>query len=115
MAGFVFADWAAFQAPSADMLVPKKMDAASTAAMLQACLDQLEMLEDFSHEAQHEACKVLTEQLNLKNSQVFGALRAAVTAQQVSPPTFETMEILGKTESLRRIRLAIQRLQQSET
>lgn len=114
MAGFVFADWAQFEAPAADMLIPKKMDAAATITMLEASLARLEGLEDFSHETQHEACKTLTEELNLKNSQVFGALRAAVTGQQVSPPTFETMEILGKAESLRRIRLAIQRLRQTE-
>jgi len=46
----------------------------------------------------------------LSNSQIFGTLRVAVTGQTISTPTFETMEILGKEEALRRIRLAIELL-----
>ena len=49
----------------------------------------------------------LVGELGLKNGQVFGGLRVAVTGQKVSPPTFETMEILGKDESLKRIKTGI--------
>ena len=47
--------------------------------------------------------RIYAKAVGYKNGQVFGSLRAAVTGQKVSPPTFETMEILGKTESIRRI------------
>ena len=50
--------------------------------------------------------------LALNNGQLFGVLRIAVTGQQVSPPLFETLEILGKAESLRRIKLARDSLKQ---
>ena len=33
--------------------------------------------------------------LNLKAGQVFGLMRIAITGQKVSPPLFETMEIIG--------------------
>jgi glutamyl-tRNA synthetase len=49
----------------------------------------------------------LADQLGLKPGQLFGALRVATTAQQVAPPLFETMEVLGRDESLARIRNAI--------
>ena len=49
----------------------------------------------------------LGQELGLTNSQIFGALRVAVSGQTVSTPTFETMEILGREESLRRIEQVI--------
>ena len=52
------------------------------------------------------AMKEVAREIGFKNGQVFGTLRAAVTGQRVSPPTFETMEILGKVESIRRLSLA---------
>jgi len=52
--------------------------------------------------------------LGMKPGQLFGALRMATTAQQVAPPLFETMEILGRDESLRRIDLAIVQLDAGE-
>lgn len=65
--------------------------------------ERLAALSDFSHEAQAAVMEPLVEQLGLKKAQVYGTLRMATTAQQVSPPLFETMEVLGKSESLARI------------
>ncbi len=106
MAGFFFDDWNGFAAPEADTLVQKKMDLPKTRQVLQAALPVLNDLQEFSHAAQFAALKDLAKQIGYKNGQVFGTLRAAVTGQKVSPPTFETMEILGKVESLRRIQMA---------
>jgi glutamyl-tRNA synthetase len=36
----------------------------------------------------------------------FGAVRIAVTGRRVSPPLFESMEILGREETLRRLQAA---------
>jgi len=114
LAGFIFADWNEFQAPPADLLIQKKMDAEGTVRCLEASIELIEKLDDFSHETQYEAFKELVKELGLKNGQVFGSLRVAVTAQKISPPTFETMEILGKDESIRRIKLAIEQLKIAE-
>lgn len=108
MAGFFFRD--DFTPPTTDMLIPKKMDTYSTRDMLKAAHDALSQLDDFSIERQHEAMIELAQQLSVKNGQLFGALRVAVTGQTVSPPTFETMAVLGKIEALRRVQLAIDAL-----
>jgi glutamyl-tRNA synthetase len=41
-------------------------------------------------------------------NQVFGVLRVATTGQKVSPPLFESMEIIGKEKCLLRIKKAIE-------
>ncbi len=110
MAGFFFADWDAFEAPPPDILIPRKLDGAGAAAVLSGSIPVLESLDDFSHETQHRALAAYAKASGYKNGQVFGALRAAVTGQRVSPPTFETMEILGRVESIRRIKLALRAL-----
>ncbi len=106
MAGFFFEDWASFKPPSTEILFQKKMDAPESKQVLDAALPVIESLDNFSHEAQYTAFKELAKAIGYKNGQVFGTLRAAVTGQAVSPPTFETMAILGKAESIRRIKLA---------
>ena len=106
MAGFFFDDWNAFAAPPADILIQKKMDIPKTHRLLQAAIPALAELADFSHQRQYAMMKDFAKAIGFKNGQVFGTLRAAVTGQKVSPPTFETMEILGKAESIRRLKLA---------
>ena len=106
LAGFFFDDWNGFAAPAADILLQKKMDGQSTLKILESSIPVLEALDDFSHERQYSAMKEVAREIGFKNGQVFGTLRAAVTGQRVSPPTFETMEILGKVESIRRLKLA---------
>ncbi|MCB9453237.1 MAG: glutamate--tRNA ligase [Anaerolineaceae bacterium] len=104
-AGFFF--HSEFLKPQPEDLIQKKMDATSTRAMLAASLPVLEGLDDFSAASQLAAMDALTGELGVSRSQLFGGLRVAVTGQRVSTPTFETMEILGKPESLRRIQIAL--------
>jgi glutamyl-tRNA synthetase len=42
--------------------------------------------------------------------EVFGVLRVAVTGQKISPPLFQSMEIIGRDTVLRRLRMAVQML-----
>ena len=44
-------------------------------------------------------------------SQVFGIVRVAVTGQKVSPPLFESMEIIGREKVLERLQKAIEVLE----
>jgi len=53
----------------------------------------------------------LVDTLGLSAGQVFGILRAAVTGQTVSPPLFESMEIIGKTTVLARLQRAVKALE----
>jgi glutamyl-tRNA synthetase len=54
----------------------------------------------------------LAAEMEQKAGHVFGFLRNALTAQQVSPPVFETMEIIGREKVLERIRNAIGMLEE---
>ena len=111
MAGFFFENWSEFTPPAAEILIQRKMDAASTLAILRGALPVLESLEDFSAEAQYSAFSAYAASSGQKNGAVFGSLRAAASGQKVSPPTFDTMQILGKAESLRRVKLAVAALE----
>jgi glutamyl-tRNA synthetase len=86
------------------------MDVASTREVLESSIPVLQALDSFAHDAQYTAMKEFAQSSEFKNGQIFGTLRAAVTGQKVSPPTFETMEILGKDESLRRLQLVLDSL-----
>jgi len=46
----------------------------------------------------------IVDGLGIKPKFAFGPLRTAVSGQRISPPLFESMEILGKTSTLRRLR-----------
>jgi len=52
----------------------------------------------------------LIEGLELKPRVAYGPLRVAVSGRRVSPPLFESMELLGKVESLRRLAALVQHL-----
>ena len=47
--------------------------------------------------------EAVVDGLGIKPKFAFGPLRTAVSGQRVSPPLFESMEILGKTSTLARI------------
>ena len=51
------------------------------------------------------------EKSGLSAGQVFGILRVAVTGQRISPPLFESMEIIGREKVLERIVKAIKLLE----
>ena len=60
--------------------------------------------DEFKTEALQTALNhALIEVLELKPRNAFGPLRTAVSGRRVSPPLFESMEILGKAETLARL------------
>lgn len=61
-------------------------------------------LDDFTTDTIHQALSVaIIEGMGLKPRLAFGPLRLAVSGRPVSPPLFESMEILGKEETLLRL------------
>ena len=110
LAGFFFHD--EFVPPeSPQELIQKKMDASGTVDALQHAHDHLSTLDDWSTENLEAAMRALAEELGLKIGQLFGSLRTAITGQRVSPPLFETMEILGRETTLQRVQQATISLQ----
>ncbi|AWB83881.1 glutamate--tRNA ligase [Corynebacterium liangguodongii] len=74
---------------------------------LDAGIAALEPIEDFSTATIESALNAaLIDDLGLKPRKAFGALRVAVTGAAVSPPLFESMELLGKESTLARLRAA---------
>ena len=71
-------------------------------------LTALQEVNNWTHsEIEAVLRKLLIDGMGLKPRLAFGPVRIAVTGSTVSPPLFESMELLGKTESLSRISLAI--------
>ena len=50
--------------------------------------------------------RALAAELGLKAGDFFSLVRVAVTGRRVTPPLFESMEILGRERSLERLRAA---------
>ena len=75
--------------------------------VLAAAIAALEPVTDWTTAAIEQALRAeLIDRLQLKPRNAFGPLRVAVTGRQVSPPLFESMELLGRTGSLARMRAA---------
>ncbi len=95
------------------LYVNKKMktDPATALEALKAVLPVLEQVEIFSVEALHEALFALIEKLGVKNGYILWPIRVAVSGKESTPGGgIELCAILGKEESLARIRAAIEKL-----
>jgi len=88
--------------------VAKITDDASK-AVLKRSLKELEPLATWNHESIEAALRSsLIEDMGLKPRIAFGAVRIATTGSTISPPLFESMELLGKEASLARISAALE-------
>ena len=72
-------------------------------AVLPAAAEALDQVEPFEAERIEAALRELAERLGLKPRDAFQPIRLAVTGSPVSPGLFESLELLGKEESLVRI------------
>ncbi len=78
---------------------------------LKAALPVLEELEPWNEESIHSSLLSLVESMGIKNGQMLWPVRTALSGWQVTPGgAIEIADILGKEESLRRIRIGIERL-----
>ena len=76
--------------------------------VLKRALDVLEPISNWQHESIEAALRsALIEEMGLKPRIAFGAVRIAVTGSHISPPLFESMQLLGKDPALARIKEAL--------
>ncbi|MCT1412134.1 glutamate--tRNA ligase [Corynebacterium sanguinis] len=76
-------------------------------APLDAGIAALESIDEWTTPAIEAALnKALIEDLELKPRKAFGALRVGISGEAVSPPLFESMELLGRVSTLARLRAA---------
>ena len=79
----------------------------SAQQIIQAATVALEGLGEWTAEALQAALRrSLVEELGVKPKNAFTPVRIAITGRRVSPPLFESMEILGRDSSLRRLHRA---------
>lgn len=91
-------------------LVPQKGDAAMAAQVLAHARDVLSRVE-FSHASLEAALRDAATHLKVKAGQMFLPIRVAVCGRKTAPPLFETLEVLGRETSLKRIDQALAKLQ----
>ncbi len=95
------------------MYTHKKMktNAENSLQTLKELLPILEQTDDYSADGLHAVVMQYIEQKGIKNGIALWPLRTAVSGKQMTPGgAFEIMEILGKEESLVRIRKGIEKL-----
>jgi glutamyl-tRNA synthetase len=71
--------------------------------ILRAAADDLRSVEPFEAAAIEAALRSMAERLELKPRDAFQPIRIAVTGSKVSPGLFESLELLGKEETLARL------------
>lgn len=104
MLRFLFVDEVVFDEESAVKVKEEPAQHVITQA-----LRALEDLADWNHESIEASLRaVLIEKLGLKPRLAFGPVRIAVTGSHISPPLFESMELLGKERSIARLKAAVQ-------
>jgi glutamyl-tRNA synthetase len=96
-----------------EMYTHKKMktNSENSLEVLKDVLPRFEKLEDYSCTAIEALLKEYIAEREIKNGLALWPVRTAVSGKQMTPGgAYEIMEILGKEESLRRIRIGIEKL-----
>ena len=88
-----------------------KTDSEVSARMLQAVIPALENLTDWTQDTVHDCLIGLAESLGVKNATLMWPVRIAAAGKLVTPGgAVEICHILGKDETLRRLRLGLEKL-----
>ncbi|MGH3519591.1 MAG: glutamate--tRNA ligase [Haloechinothrix sp.] len=108
MLGFLFAGEDTFAPEETSAAKALKADAEP---VLRASVSSLQRLEVWDAESIEHALKdALIDGLGLKPRKAFAPVRVAVTGRTVSPPLYESMELLGRERSLGRLTSALDNL-----
>jgi len=107
MAGFFFREKVE---PIPDELIAKGLSKEESRKIAISSLEILKKLNDFSAATTEPPMREFVEKSRLTAGQVFGILRVAITGQKISPPLFESMEIVGKEVCIQRLEEAIRLL-----
>lgn len=92
-------------------LIPQKGDPAMASQVLEGALEVLAVAE-FTHAGLETVLRNEANRLGIKAGQMFVPVRVAVCGRKTAPPLFETLEVLGRETTLKRIRQALEKLQE---
>jgi nondiscriminating glutamyl-tRNA synthetase len=95
-----------------ELLVPKKATVDEAGAALRKARATVAELADadFSADLLEQRCREAADAAGMKPGPFFTPLRVAVTGRTVSPPLFDSLELLGRDRSLARIDVALEKL-----
>lgn len=99
---------------STELYIHKKMKTTEEIALssLKASLPVLEQLSDWNETTIHDTLMSLVQELGIKNGQLLWPIRTALSGEPTSPGgAMELADILGKEESLSRIKIGIEKLE----
>lgn len=108
--GFMFGE---IETPAVERLVPKGLTPQESAEMLRAARDLLAEIEPFEAETIEQPLRDLTDELGVSVGQLLGTLRWVTTNQKATPPLFGTLAAIGRERVLRRLDVAVERLEES--
>ncbi len=74
-------------------------------------LKELEKVKDWKAKNLENIFRKIVKDNNYHLGKFFMATRIAITGKSATPPLFETMEVLGKEETLKRLKVVIENLQ----
>jgi glutamyl-tRNA synthetase len=99
-----------FEAPPMDEKAWRKTMKDEAPVALAAAREALDLASAFDSVAVEAALAPLPERLGIKPGRIYQPIRVAISGGTVSPGIFESLAVLGRGESLRRIDTALVRL-----
>jgi glutamyl-tRNA synthetase len=91
-------------------LIPQKGDDAMALKVLTRAREALAQTE-FKHDPLDQTLRAAAQEMGVKAGQMFQPIRVAVCGRKNAPPLFETLEVLGRETTLKRIGQAVEKLQ----
>ena len=89
------------------MLIARKSDKERTQKALELSLKAVEDLKKTTLDETEFALRNAADNNDLKAGELLWAVRVALTGEEASPGVFELLEVLGKEESVKRIKVAL--------
>jgi glutamyl-tRNA synthetase len=99
-----------YEPPVEDEKAWTKVMKEGTGEMLDAAAEALAAVEPYTAESIEGALAPLLDRFDVKPGRLYQPLRVAITGTSVSPGIFESLAVLGREETLNRIRDASKRL-----
>lgn len=104
---WAFKDAAEIEYPEPNLLIGKGLDAATTVQVLESGAGILAAVTPFTAAAVDVALRAAADAAGIKVGSYLAPFRVAITGRTVSPPLFESMEVLGREEVVARVHNAI--------
>ncbi|MBI4035453.1 glutamate--tRNA ligase [Candidatus Daviesbacteria bacterium] len=103
-----------WEKPEYDMEEFNKIKIDNKTEVLQKILEKLEMMKKpWETEVFEKTFRDLAQELEIKAGDMFQLIRITVSGQSVTPPLFESIQVLGEDETINRAKSAVEFLQKS--